>query len=290
MMTVGFELRKFACSDPSLINNLPEKLRENVEAFEIGHSDHQIKTLGVAWQPMTDKLLFNVRHLDSPPESAKDLKRKSRQVVRSRNPDSDIPGNLNKKEDEADSALTSDLHLNPAITKRQMLSDIAKNFDPLGFLAPVLVKLKICMQQVWKESLGWDDLIPPKLAESFFEWRRLLPAVRQVRIPRCVMPQGVFSSIELHVFVDASEAAYGAVIYVRVAADGPLRKVSFLTAKTKVAPVKTQSIARLELCAALVGARLIQSAISALQRFAFAPLIKIFGWTDSTTVLQWLNK
>ena len=52
MMTVGFELRKFACSDPSVINNLPEKLREHATAFELGNSDHEIKTLGVAWLPI----------------------------------------------------------------------------------------------------------------------------------------------------------------------------------------------------------------------------------------------
>ena len=75
----GFEMRKIGSSEADIVNDLPEKLRENVEAFEFFDEDHlKKKTLGIAWQPMCDAFEFKVAHLDSVPESNKDTVRKER--------------------------------------------------------------------------------------------------------------------------------------------------------------------------------------------------------------------
>jgi len=56
------------------------------------------------------------------------------------------------------------LTTNPHNTKRQVLSDMARIFDPLGILSPVLVQFKILFQKLWLLDLGWDTELPPKIA------------------------------------------------------------------------------------------------------------------------------
>ncbi|XP_047024458.1 uncharacterized protein LOC124633320 isoform X1 [Helicoverpa zea] len=63
------------------------------------------------------------------------------------------------------------------------------------------------------------------------------------------------SSVQLQVFTDASERAYGACLHVRsVSLSGEVH--IHLTATSKLAPVKSTTIPRLELCAALLSSRL----------------------------------
>lgn len=86
----------------------------------------------------------------------------------------------------------------------------------------------------------------------------MLKKIDQLRIPRCYFPgydPESFKTLELHVFVDASEQAFAAVAYFRIIDQGQIR-VTLVSSKTKVAPLRTLSIPRLELMAALLGARL----------------------------------
>ena len=123
------------------------------------------------------------------------------------------------------------------------------------------------MQEIWKTGLEWDQLLPEELVLPYFSWRKSLVLLRDISVPRCVLPDPSGQD-ELHLFCDASELAYGAVIYVRqVHGVAKVCTVNFLTAKSKVAPVKTQSIPRLELCGAVVGIRLLQGVMFVLRRF-----------------------
>ena len=140
LISGGFDLRKMGSNEPSVINCLPTSARENVEAFEIGDESHTIKTLGISWIPLVDSFQFKVSHLDSHPESSKDVKRALRASHRS---DPQQP--------------VTEVGSTSVLTRRQVLSDIAKIFDPLGLLSPCLVKLKICMQDIWRTHLGWDS-------------------------------------------------------------------------------------------------------------------------------------
>jgi hypothetical protein len=128
-------MRKWASNEASIINNPPEHLRENVEAFKIGMEDHFIKTLGIAWLPLQDIFVFKVKHLDTEPESAKGETKK--EMARNREKKK-FPMKI--VEEEAEDA--------KPLTKRAIVADIAKIFDPLGFLGPVTIRLKICLQAV----------------------------------------------------------------------------------------------------------------------------------------------
>lgn len=99
-------------------------------------------------------------------------------------------------------------------TKRKLLSDLNKIFDPLGFLTPVLIKGKIFLQQLWQLKIDWDKPLPNKMKTKWELFYQELEQLGSMSIPRKCKP---YSSkrIELHGFCDASHEAYGACIYVR---------------------------------------------------------------------------
>ncbi|XP_062141924.1 uncharacterized protein LOC133849944 [Drosophila sulfurigaster albostrigata] len=165
-------------------------------------------------------------------------------------------------------------------TKREVLSQIAKLFDPAGWLAPFVIRAKIFMQEIWLRTLEWDEHLPMDLSLQWKEYLQSYPALGKIRIPRWVQFQSRVK-LQYHGFCDASERAYG--FRVETA-----NKVSthLLTAKTKVAPVKSLSVPRLELCGAVLLAELSAALLLNLPAESF----QTFFWTDSTIVLAWLNK
>ncbi|GFV64387.1 uncharacterized protein TNCV_2503051 [Trichonephila clavipes] len=56
-------------------------------------------------------------------------------------------------------------------TKRSVLSTIARLFDPLGLVGPVVSKTKMFMQKLWRLSIDWKDPLPN---EVYSEWHQLL--------------------------------------------------------------------------------------------------------------------
>ncbi|GFX71884.1 DUF5641 domain-containing protein [Trichonephila clavipes] len=121
-------------------------------------------------------------------------------------------------------------------TKRDVLSTIARIYDPLGLLGPVVAKQ---------------------------------PEV-----------------IELHGFSDASQSAYGAVVYCKyVTSDGRVL-VHLIASKSRVAPTKQTTIPRLELCAAVLLAKLVHRVKQAFK----LNVTNTFLWSDSMIVLSWIRK
>ncbi|GFT94275.1 uncharacterized protein TNCV_4775701 [Trichonephila clavipes] len=132
-------------------------------------------------------------------------------------------------------------------TKRCVLSTIARLFDPLGLLGPVVARTKIFMQSLWSLKIGWIDDLPSERAK---EWHRFLEdfnSVRSICIGRSILhPQA--TRVELHGFADASEKCYGAVIYCRSQSPDGATIVKLVISKSRVAPVKSVTMPRLELC------------------------------------------
>ncbi|XP_040173682.1 uncharacterized protein LOC120906234 [Anopheles arabiensis] len=174
------------------------------------------------------------------------------------------------------------------LTRSLVLSYTARIFDPLGLLGPTVILAKLFLQRLWGlkqdgKTLDWDRALPMDLQE---EWRKLhntLYSLRELRVPRFVSQSGT-EDLQLHVFADASQGAYGACCYVRAVSARGIQ-VRLLAAKSKVvALATTNSIARLELCAARLAVHLFQKVVSALKVSATA-----ICWTDSMTVMHWLN-
>jgi hypothetical protein len=127
--------------------------------------------------------------------------------------------------------------------------------------------------------------LDPTTVEEWRKWATSLSDLNPLFIPRCFNPESARSrGVGLHVFADASESAFGAIAYLRF--DHPEGvKMAFIMAKTRVAPVKYVSIPRLELCAALLAARLAASIKVEIRQ----KIDQITFWSDSTTVLRWIN-
>lgn len=95
-------------------------------------------------------------------------------------------------------------------------------------------------------------------------------------------------SIQIHGFADAATEAYGATLYLRVESDDGIVTTSVIVSKSKVSPMKIETIPHLELCAALLLAKLTSFAKGAIRHYQFEES-QIFLWSDSQIVLYWLN-
>ena len=133
-------------------------------------------------------------------------------------------------------------------TKRNFLRKIAMLFDPMGFLAPYVIRAKILLQELWTSGLDWDDPLGQSQARQAKKWFEELTEVSDVRVPRCLQLTSHVETVTLHTFTDASRDAYAAVTYVRYQYKGGAVSTSLVASKTRVAPLSATSIPRLELC------------------------------------------
>jgi len=170
-------------------------------------------------------------------------------------------------------------------TKRSILSRIASIFDPLGLLGPVTLVAKTIMQDMWRLKLDWDESMPLDLNTKWKRYEGELQFLRNLTIPRLVTTTSHHIRLELHGFADASETAYGACIYFRATSANNKHSTYLLCSKSRVAPLKSLSLPRLELCAALLLAQLVDKVSKCLS----CRIDSISLWTDSTIVLSWLQ-
>ncbi|XP_046809839.1 uncharacterized protein LOC124420563 [Lucilia cuprina] len=170
-------------------------------------------------------------------------------------------------------------------TKRELLSVVMSVFDTLGFLSHFMITAKLMMREVWRHSIGWDEALPGEIVDVWNNWRQGLQNVEKVKVPRCYFGNGVPYRLELHVFVDASEDAFGAMSYWRSINAHNKIEVSLVAAKSRCAPLKIMSIPRLELQAAVLGTRLL---VTILKEHS-VKVSRIICWSDSTTVINWIG-
>lgn len=171
--------------------------------------------------------------------------------------------------------------------KRELLKILMSIFDPLGLISHYLIHLKIILQDVWRSKLDWDEEITSnEIKMAWKNWLDILPNVEKIEIPRLYsmkMSPWTAESIELHIFVDASEKAFSAVAYLRVEDDKGVDCV-LVGSKARVTPLKYLSIPRQELQAGVLGTRLLSSLDNA-QTFK---IHRRQIWTDSLTLLSWI--
>ncbi|XP_071039912.1 uncharacterized protein [Parasteatoda tepidariorum] len=171
---------------------------------------------------------------------------------------------------------------NPTI--RSILSCVSKIFDPLGWLSSIIITAKILIQELWKHQLAWDDPVPQDIKEKWIKYRVDISQVT-LTVPRTVLLYSP-SGFELYCFCDASEKAYAAVILVYLKSSTiTTTQISVLTSKTRVAPLKTISIPRLDLCSAVLLVHLLQTVLKSLT----FQIDAVRAFIDSTIVLAWLK-
>ncbi|XP_055922602.1 uncharacterized protein LOC129953417 [Eupeodes corollae] len=172
-------------------------------------------------------------------------------------------------------------------TKRNVLKVMSKIYDPFGLLGPWVVRLKILFQSIWKQNLDWDEGLPSELQKIWTECYADVSELSQLMIPRCVLNEE--GSTQIHIFADASQHAFGAVAFLRIADNDGTITPRFLCAKNRIAPIKNKdrdelTVPKLELTAALLAARLLLYLRTNLQ----IKFDEEFLWTDSRIALFWI--
>ncbi|XP_070854642.1 uncharacterized protein [Drosophila suzukii] len=211
----------------------------------VGWGEAEQKILGMRWQVATDDFRFNVEYHRVP-----------------------------------SSVLSGD----QVPTKREYLSLLMSTFDPV-VLCCLMTTAKLLLTEIWRQKIQWDEPLPEEIGKAFAAWRREMDAVGQFQCPRHYFGHGAVRTTELRVFVDESQSAFAAVAYWRVTYEDDNVLVSFVCAKTKCAPMRTMSIPRLELQAAVLGTRLMNT----VKEEHSVDTSETVLWTDSKTVLRWIG-
>ncbi|XP_053686297.1 uncharacterized protein LOC128735839 [Sabethes cyaneus] len=146
---------------------------------------------------------------------------------------------------------------------------------------------RMLIQDLWRTGCDWDDPVDDTSFEKWMRWTKVLPQIAAIKVPRSYFGDAKFDDIEnvqLHILTDASKGAYGCVAYLRARVNGEVRCV-LVASRVKVAPLKPTSVPRLELQAAVLGARL----AAVVRKNHSFNISRQFFWTDSTTVLSWIK-
>lgn len=177
------------------------------------------------------------------------------------------------------------IEMNQNWTKRKILSEIGKLYDPSGFIAPTIITAKIIIQQLWMLELDWDDSVPEPILTEWISFLGDLLNLQEIKIPRWLGMKAIWQT-DFHFFSDASENAYAAVAYAQtIRSDGKIT-VELIQSKTRVAPLKRLSVPRLELCGAFLASGLLKLITEQFDNnFKTCHL-----WSDSGVVLAWIKK
>ena len=171
-------------------------------------------------------------------------------------------------------------------TRRGILSIVSSIYDPLGFVAPLILPAKAILRDLCRKGLDWDDRISPEDLARWQDWLQELPKLEQFTVERCLKPKnfGRIVSSQLHNFADASQEGYGAVSYLRLVNQDGNVYCAFLMGKSRQTPQKSVTIPRLELFAAVVATRL----NNMMRRELDIAVDDEFFWSDSTCVLSYI--
>ena len=154
-------------------------------------------------------------------------------------------------------------------------------------MAPIILIGKRILQHLCRDQIEWDEEIPEELKMRWRKWRNELSCLGELSIPRCFKPEGFgpVKSAELHNFSDASNVGYGQCSYLRLQnAEGKIH-CSLVMGKARVSSLKTVSVPRLELTAALVSAKVNDE----VKRELDFEITKETFWTDSQIALAYIS-
>ena len=174
------------------------------------------------------------------------------------------------------------------LTRRGILSSISSIYDPLGFIAPVVLPAKRLLQRLTIDKKGWDEDVSIEERRQWEKWRSELSFLKNIRIEKSFYPRSFKGNIvnaTLHHFSDASTIGYGQCSYLRLVNDKDEVNCTFLMGKSRVSPIKTTTISRLELTAATTSIKV----SNLLKQELDIVLSQEYYWTDSQVVLGYIH-
>ncbi|OXA41945.1 Gag-Pro-Pol polyprotein [Folsomia candida] len=175
----GFNLCNWLSNSREVMQEIPEELRaKSVKSLDFSSGQHVERVLGLFWRHDEDSFTFSLTYL----KAQSDVLKGGR-----------LP------------------------SKTEVLSLVMSLYDPLGFLSILTIRAKMIIQKCWTSETGWDDVIPEETREFWRKWLEELQNIANFKLPRCLSPNlSKSQDNQLHVFGDASEEAYGAVVYLRM--------------------------------------------------------------------------
>ena len=140
-----------------------------------------------------------------------------------------------------DCLIISENEVNASVnTKRKLLLEISKLYDPLSLCLPVTIQSKILTWDVWTLKVEWDEVSPQEIIKRWKYLTEHLNKSNTLRFNRFSFSSR--SPMELYIFCDSSQYAYEFVCY--ALQDG---NSNLVFSKAKIAPIKKQSLPTLEL-------------------------------------------
>ena len=243
----GFNIRNWTCNSKTVVTQIPSEMRaKGWTTFDMGSELPTERVLGMWWNPETDCFTYKLNFRKVNPDALSGLK---------------LP------------------------SKRNVLCITMSIFDPIGLVSHFVIKARILFQQIWRSGIHLDDTIPDSLQSVWHTWLSELKNITTVSVPRWYFRRcHDVTSVQLHISVDSSEAAFATVAYLRIISDTGIQ-VSIICGRIRVAPLKPLTIPRLELQAAVMGVRI---ASTTKQEVEFS-IASTHIWSDSQTVLCWLR-
>ena len=172
------------------------------------------------------------------------------------------------------------------LTRSGVLATIGSVHDPTGVAGPFILPGRSVLQKSTKEKAGWGDLISPELRAIWEKWRAELPQLEKIKMRRCYKPPGFEAvSASIHSFSDACDSGYGMVTYLRQVSKTGEICTSFVMAKSRVVPIKAETMPRMEFTAAVVSAEVTAMAKDELDM----TLESESYWVDSTIALGYIQ-
>ena len=163
-------------------------------------------------------------------------------------------------------------------------------YDPLGIISPLVIPFKIFFQKLCVIERDWDIELDQDLQKEWLTLLQLLSQKHHYAWSRYYFHDSHLSELQnvtLHGFCDASKKAYSAVIYITGQTLEGNTYGCIVVRKTKVAPLKTLSIPKLELCSSLLLSSLFSCVLQSLN--GVADISKTVCWSDLLDTLYWIK-
>ena len=165
------------------------------------------------------------------------------------------------------------------------MKSVSSIYDLIGFIAPFTVRLRTIMQEVWLLGKQWNNLLHNRFDETLKSLMTEIRDISSIEIPRFLFEQKRTSKEStLHIFCDASLTTICAVAYLVTEYTDSTCSINFIMGKAKVAPIRQQSISKLEMAAADIGVRV----AFFIKQQLDVTISEMTFWSDSPTTLQWI--
>ena len=103
------------------------------------------------------------------------------------------------------------------VTRRAMLRNVSKTFDPAGWWCPVVLQSKILLRESWSDSvgkdLGWDDPLPDELSASWLSFLESLLKLKEFQFPRSLWPEEQVRKVFLYLWFSLTVLRKHLVLY-----------------------------------------------------------------------------